>query len=98
MAWLNGASVLFAVAAAALWLWSARVKTPNGFSVHVVRSDSTMGQPMGGNPLGGTYIGQAYSNDFAGLAHALRRQSKLSALAAICAGISAALQALVLAL
>ena len=94
MAWLNCGAVLFAIAAAVLWFLSASVKTPDGFSVHVVRPDSYMGQPMGGNPLGGTYVGHAYSDDFKSLADALRRQSKLSALAAVCAGVSAVLQAL----
>jgi hypothetical protein len=82
-------SALFAVAAAILWFLSAVIKTPNNFSVHVVRPQQ---QPMGGNPPGGTYVGQAYSDDFVSLANALKRQSKFSARAAICAGISAILQ------
>ncbi len=86
-------SALFAIAAAALWFVSAVVKTPGRFSIHVVRPNGTMGQPLGGNPMGGTYVGQAYSSDLVELARALRRQSKFSAWAAGCAGISALLQA-----
>jgi hypothetical protein len=86
-------SALFAIAAALLWFVSAVVKTPNSFSIHVVRPDSSMGQPLGGNPQGGTYVGHAYSNDLVTLAKALRRQSKFSAWAAGCAGVSAILQA-----
>ena len=43
--------------------------------------------------MGGTYVGNAYSNDLVALANALRRQSKFSAWAAGCAGVSAILQA-----
>ena len=64
-------------------------KTPDSFSVHVVRPREA---PLGGNPMGGTYIGEAYSQDFTNLADALRRQSRLRADAAICAGTSALLQ------
>ena len=86
-------SAIFAIAAALLWFISAVVKTPESFSIHVVRPDSFMGEPLGGNPLGGTYVGHAYSSDLVALANALRRQSKFSAWAAGCAGVSAILQA-----
>jgi hypothetical protein len=62
------------------------------FSIHVVRANSPSGQPLGGDPMGGTYVGQAYSNDLVSLANALRRQSRLSAWAAICASASATFQ------
>ena len=78
-------SALFAIAAAVLWFVSAVVKTPTSFAIHVVRPDQ---QPMG-NPMGAIYVGQAYSEDLVSLANALKRQSKFSAWAAICAGISA---------
>jgi hypothetical protein len=82
-------SALFAIAAAVLWIFSAVVKTPTNFAIHVVRP---IQPPMGVNPLEGTYVGQAYSRDLISLANALKRQSKFSAWAAICAGISALLQ------
>ena len=82
-------SVLFAIAAATLWFVSAIVKTPTSFAIHVVRPQQ---QLLGGNPMGGTYVGQAYSEDLVSLANALKRQSRFSALAAFCAGISALLQ------
>jgi hypothetical protein len=94
--WLLIGSIVFALAAAVLWFLSAVVKTPDSYSVHVVRPRSGLDQPLGGDPIGGAYIGQAYSNDFVSLANALRRQSKLSAWAAVCAGVSAAPQALLL--
>jgi len=86
-------SALFAITAAALWFVSAVVKTPDRFAIHVVRPNGPMGRPLGGNPIGGTYVGQAHSSDLVALASALRRQSKFSAWAAGCAGISALLQA-----
>ena len=82
-------SALFAIAAAILWFVSAIVKTPTSFAIHVVRPHL----PPMGDPLGATYVGQAYSEDLISLANALKRQSKFSAWAAICAGISAFLQA-----
>lgn len=51
-----------------------------------------MGEPLGGDPLGGKYIGNAYSNDLINLADSLKKQSKLSAYAAIFASISAVFQ------
>ena len=82
-------AAVLAVLAAVLWFMSAAVKTPDSFSVHVVRPREA---PLGGDPLGGTYIGQAHSQDFTNLANALRRQSRLSSYAAICAGASALVQ------
>ena len=82
-------SALFAIAAAVLWFVSAVVKSPTTFKIHVVNPQQ---QPLGGNPVGGTYVGQAYSEDLVSLADSLKRQSKFSARAAICAGVSALLQ------
>jgi hypothetical protein len=88
MKYLNILSALFASAAAGLWLMSARVKTPDSFSIHVVRPD----RPIGDNLTHGTYMGHAHSQDFIVLADALKRQSRLSACAAICAACAAAMQ------
>ena len=95
MTCLNILSALFAFAAAELWLMSARVKTPDDFSVHVSRPDA-FGQPLGGNPMFGEYIAQAHSQDFTVLADALKKQSRLSAWAASSAAVAAALQAIAL--
>ena len=86
-------SALSAVTAAVLWFLSARVRTPESFSIHVVRSDSFAGQMLGG-PLGGEYMGHGYSPGLNELAQALRKQSRLSGCGAIAAGISALLQAI----
>ena len=94
---LTWVSALFAIVAAVLWFMSARVKTPESFSIHVVRSNSFIGQPIG-QPIGATFIGTAHSADLVELANGLRRQSKLSAYAAVCAAASAVAQAITLAL
>jgi hypothetical protein len=92
---LNILSALFAFTAAGLWFMSARVKTPDHFAVHVSRPEA-FGQPMGGHPMFGEYLGQAHSQDFAVLADALKKQSRLSAWAASSAACAAALQAIAL--
>ena len=89
-------SAVTAIAAAVLWFLSAIVKTPQRFFIHVVRADSPFGVPLGGNPIGATYVGEAHSEDLVNLATALRRQSRLSAYAALSAGISAAFQAVIM--
>ena len=81
-------SALFAIAASVLWFMSARIKTPEQFSIHVARPHGSMGQPLGGDPLAGTYVGHAYSQELVILATALRRQSRFSAWAAASAGLS----------
>src|ERR1700722_11231566 len=81
-------SALISGVAAILWLLSARVKTPETFQVHVVRPDMA---PMGG-PVGGQFVGHGYSTELTDLANALRRQSKLSAQAAICTAVSVFVQ------
>lgn len=86
---LNILTAIFAFVAAILWFLSAKIKTPNSFSIHVVKPDE---MPLGGNPMGGTYQGHAYSSDLIKLAESLSQQSKLSAWAAIFAGLSAIIQ------
>jgi len=90
---LGALSVLAALVAAILWFASAVVKTPENFSIHVARPAGRMGEPLGGSPLGGTYVGHGDSSDLIDLANALRRQSRLSGVAAIWAGAAAVLQA-----
>jgi len=89
---LNCGSAVSAIIAAILWFMSAKIKTPNHFGIYVVKPDGVMGEPLG-DPLGGKYIGHAYSSDLELLGNNLIRQSKLSAWAAIAAGISAVTQA-----
>lgn len=86
-----------AVAAAVYWFQSARVETPERFSVHVSKPDGFMGEPLGGNPLGGTFVGTAHSSDFKALAEALKRQSKMNAIGARFASGAAILQAVAIA-
>lgn len=87
-------TAITAIIAAVIWLRSASVKTPSGFSIHIVKPDGLFGSPMGGDPLGGTYMGHAYSKDLQDLAAALKKQSRQSAIAAIFAGSSAILQSI----
>jgi hypothetical protein len=86
-------AVIFAFVAAILWWLSARVKTPDSFSIHVARPNLSPGELSGLHPIGGTWVGQAHSEDLIELANALRHQSKLSASAAVFAGFSAFFQA-----
>ena len=90
---VSAGSAAFAFAASALWLWSARIRTPERFSIHVVRGTSVMQQPMGGS-IDAEFIGTAHSKDLVALASGLRRQSELSGWAAVCAALAAALQGL----
>lgn len=90
---LNVASALSAIVAAVFWFLSARVEVPSSFSVHVSKPDGLMGEPLGGNPLGGQHIGHAHSRDFETLAEGLQKQNRLSAWAAVSAGVAALLQA-----
>jgi uncharacterized coiled-coil protein SlyX len=46
-------SMIAALVAACLWLVSAKVKTPQTFSIHVARAHGMMGEPLGADPLGG---------------------------------------------
>lgn len=79
---LNGLSAVSAIAAAWLWFQSARIRTPEKFSILV---NSMFDESFG--------IGQ--SPELTALGNALVRQSKLSASAAVCAGVSALAQACV---
>jgi hypothetical protein len=85
--YISYAAAGFAALAAIFWFLSALVRTPKRFNVAVVRG----GSPAGGHPLGATFVGTAHSGDFLVLANALKRQSCLNAIAAICAAISAIL-------
>jgi hypothetical protein len=80
----NLGSAAFAIGAAFLWFRSARIETPDSFPVAV-------------NIIVSSYDGSA-SGDGSSLALselgvALKRQSQLSAQAAICAGVAAILGA-----
>jgi hypothetical protein len=76
-------SAAFAMAAAILWGLSARIKTPDSFPVAVDISVSSYAGSVGGH---GSSI--ALSD----LGAALKRQSQLSAQAAMCASLAAFLQ------
>ena len=88
---LDSITVIAAVLASLLWFKSSIIKTPQSFSIHVVKPDE---DALLGKPLDGTYMGQAFSDDLRELADNLRRQSKLSSYAAIFAGLSAFMQAM----
>src|SRR4051812_3617776 len=79
--------------AALYWYWSTQVKTPEAFSIHVVKPHMA---PLGGDPIGGKYMGQAYSKDLLELANKLREQSELSKKAAAYAAAAAGLQAILI--
>jgi hypothetical protein len=81
---LNCAGAVTGFVGAILWLWSARIKTPERFAIHVAKPQM---EPMG-QPLGGTYVGNGYSPELTTLANALMRQSRLSACAAIATAVS----------
>ena len=86
---LSKISAVFAFAAAALWLWSAVVRTPQQFHIQVLQPNT--GQR--GMSLGVVnYVGYGVSPQLKELALALKRQSRLSAAAALCAAASALLQ------
>jgi hypothetical protein len=97
MQWISYAAAAFAVLAAVLWFLSAWVKTPDRFSVQVVMGGALGGGALGGGPLGGGTAHPTTSPDLTHLALALKKQSKLSAWAASCAGVSAALGGIALA-
>jgi hypothetical protein len=85
-------SAFFALAAAILWVKSALIRTPSSFAINVARPTGVFGTPLGGDPLGGTYFGQGYSEDLNELGRQMRRQSRWSAAAAVCAAVGAVLQ------
>ena len=90
---LNTVSISFAIVAAVLWFGSAMVSTPDSFDITVVRPD---GGILGGGGPGAKFVGSGYSESLRLLGKALKTQSALSAFAAICAGISAVAQAMVM--
>jgi hypothetical protein len=71
-------SACFAILAAALWFWSAKVRLPAAI-LHIDNGYFTQPKPI---------------DDLDRLTSGLSRQSRLSALAAVCAGMSALLQGL----
>lgn len=77
-----------------LWFASAAVQTPDAFQIDVVRAKGPLGRPLGGNPVGAIHLGEGQSPQLQELGAALRRQSRWSAGAAVCAAISALCQAL----
>jgi hypothetical protein len=85
----------FALAAAVLWLLSALVKTPKAFPARAVQPDEYVENPIGG-PIPEHAPGTVQSEAHLQLGAALRRQSTLSASAAVCACVSAAAQAVAL--
>ena len=89
---LQIADAALAGGAAIYWYWSSQIKTPETFSIYVVKPDTI---PLG-QPLGGKYMGNAYSEDLKELATKLREQSELSKKAATYAAIAAALQAVLI--
>jgi hypothetical protein len=88
MTYVSYAAAGFGLLAAGFWLWSSIVPIPERFNIAVVRGDS----PVGGHPLGATFVGTAHSGDFLVLANALKRQSRLNSIAAICGAISVVLE------
>lgn len=80
-------SVIFAAAAALLWLISAMIKMPGEFNIGVKPSIAT----REGYPAEGSFA-SGYSKELIELGKALRCQSTWSARAAISACISATLQ------
>jgi len=69
----------FAFAAAALWLWSAKIRLP-GAILHIDAGSFSQPKPI---------------DDLDRLTSGLARQSRLSAQAAVCAGVAALLQGFV---
>lgn len=77
----------FAVLAAILWLSSALIRLPKDVGLVTVHTNKP---PAAGALVGGV----AYSVGLDALGKAMSRQSRLSAYAAICAGISALCEAI----
>lgn len=84
-------SAVFAGLAAVLWWWSATIRTPTTFRIGVDRPDASFFQPDG-PPLGIGPVATAHSEELEELGNALRKQSRISASAALSAGLSAACQ------
>ena len=82
-------SALFAFVAAILWLWSALVRMPAEFHIQSIQTNFARQAVRGAFAQP---VGYGHSEELIELGHALKRQSRLSAAAAICAAISALLQ------
>jgi hypothetical protein len=80
-------SAAFAFAAAILWWKSAIVKTPDRFSIHVLRTSGLMAQP-----LFAKYVGHGHSPELENLGAALISQSRWNGWGAKCAAVAATLQ------
>ena len=89
-------SAFMAVFAAIFWLLSALVNTPPKFSVsnklEILFNKKTRVAKL--SNIGAPVLSPNFSQDLNHLAFALKVQSKLSALAAICAALSAILQSI----
>jgi hypothetical protein len=81
---VNYAAAAFALAAAVFWFISASVRTPTSFSIDVDTTRATWDGSRGGS---------GSSLDLLNLGQALRRQSRWSSYAAICAAVAAVLGA-----
>ncbi|HEY1778978.1 MAG TPA: hypothetical protein VGG79_00810 [Roseiarcus sp.] len=85
IAWINGASALFAFIAAVLWTLSAKVDVPSKFPILIMTShfaDPEM-------PAVGEVHSIGSSDQIDDLAKAVIKQSRFSAYAAISAGAAA---------
>jgi Flp pilus assembly protein TadB len=89
---LNVVSAIAAIAAAVLWWKSARVKTPQRFSIMVKHLHGLPDTTIMGDSTVGAPIGEAESPELQQLAAALQAQSKLSSHAAKCAAVAALAQ------
>jgi hypothetical protein len=87
-------SIIAGFGAAVLWLWSAKPPETTTFPIAVVRSDSPMGEPLGGSPFGATYVGHGHSSQLDQLGQSLVNQARWSSFAAWATAASVLLQAL----
>ena len=82
-------SAIFAVGAAALWLFASRIKTPKSIAINVptihIHSETVVGSQVLGGAIGET-------EDLEALAMALIKQSRWNSFAALSAAASAACQ------
>jgi hypothetical protein len=84
-------SATFALSAAALWLWSAFVRTPRNFTVQVTTWHTHNSENVDGSETTGG--GHGTSDELVTLGTALAWQSRLNAGAAALAALSATCQA-----
>ena len=89
MNWCAVAAAAFNGLAAALWFWSAFVaRAADHFPIVVAKPMGPMGTPL--RPLGAEYVGSGYSVELDQLGRSMKRQSLISAAAALSAALSAA--------